>query len=121
MNVRSLSNLNQILAPEKVHEMNNRVKSHDATERDADGRESQSQKPRLVTEEELEKIIKSLKDHPGVKANNLTIELAQENLIQVIFIKAADGSIVRRVTEDQFFHLLESLGQTNGRIFNRAA
>lgn len=121
MNIRSLSNLNQILAPEKVHEMQNRVKSHDTTERDADGRAPNEQKPRAVTTEELEKILKNLREHPGVKANNLTVELVQENLIQVIFIKDAQGNTVRRVTEDQFYHLLESLDQANGRIFNKAA
>ncbi|MBY0314539.1 MAG: hypothetical protein K2Q26_03405 [Bdellovibrionales bacterium] len=121
MNIRSLSNLNQAVVPERVHELQNRVKSHDTTERDADGREPHSDKPRKITDEELEKLLKSLREHPGIKANNLTVDVVTENLVQLILIKDPQGNIVRRVTEDQFYTLLNSMDQANGRLLNKAA
>lgn len=121
MNIRSLSQIPTVISPAKVSEASTALKSHDTAERDADGRQPFGEKKRPVTPEEIEKIIENLKKHPGIIANNLIVELVQEENGKVLFIKAADGQIIRRVVENDFYYLLENLDQTSGRIFNKAA
>ncbi len=121
MNIRSLTQIPTVLSPTKVSEASSAIKPHDTAERDADGRQPFGEKRRKVTPEELEKIIENLKRHAGIVANGLVIELVQEESQQVLYIKTAEGQTVRRVVEDDFYQLLDSLDQTSGRIFNKAA
>lgn len=122
MNIRSLSHLPTVISPTKVTEASQAIKPHDTAERDADGRQPfGEEKKRPVTQEEIEKIIENLKSHPGVIANNLVIELNEIEQKKFLFIKSQDGQIIRRVPESEFYQLLESLDQSSGRIFNKAA
>jgi uncharacterized FlaG/YvyC family protein len=121
MNIRSLSNIVTPLNSSSIKEASTAIKSHDTTERDADGREPSKSPPREVTEEEIEKILQNLKEHPGILANNLSVELVQENEVRVILIKSSDGQIVRRVPQGEFYYLLETLGQNNGRLLSKTA
>jgi hypothetical protein len=121
MNIRSLSQIPTVLSPTKVSEASTAIRPHDTAERDADGRQPFGEKKRPVTPEELEKIIENLRKHPGIVANHLIVELVQEETLQVLFIKTAEGQIVRRVVEHDFYYLLENLDQASGRIFHKAA
>jgi hypothetical protein len=122
MNIKSLTQLPTLLSPAKVSEASNAIRPHDAAERDADGRQPfGEEKKRPVTPEELEKIIESFKKHPGVIASQLSIELVEEESHQFLLIKSSDGQIIRRVSEMDFYQLLDNLDQSNGRIFSKAA
>lgn len=121
MNIRSLSNNITPITSTTVKEANATIKSHDTTERDADGRDAQSNQQRECTDEEIEKILKNLKEHPGIIANNLSVELTTQNEIRVILIKDHEGQIVRRVVDKDFYQLLETIGQNNGRIISKTA
>lgn len=121
MNIRSLSNAISPITASNIKEASNAIKAQDTTERDADGREQQASKQRDVTPEELEKILKNLKEHAGILANNLSVELVIQNEVRVILITAKDGQIVRRVVEKDFYLLLETMGQNNGRIISKTA
>lgn len=121
MNIRSLSNVITPVASTPIKEANAAIKSHDTTERDADGRDAQTNQQRDCTDEEIEKILKDLKEHPGIVANNLSVEMITQNDVKVILIKSQDGQIVRRVIEKEFYQLLETIGQNNGRIISKTA
>lgn len=121
MNIRSLSNVITPVTTSTIKEANSAIKSHDATERDADGREQQGSPQRDCTDEEIEKIIKNLKEHPGVIANNLSVVLEVQNEVKVILLKDSQGQIIRRVVEKEFYQLLETIGQNNGRIISKTA
>lgn len=122
MNIRSLSHLPTVISPTKVTEASQAIKPHDTAERDADGRQPfGEEKKRQVTKEEIENIIENLKKHPGVIANNLVVELNEVDSKKFLLIKSQDGQIIRRVPESEFYQLLESLDQSSGRIFNKAA
>ena len=122
MNIKSLSGLaHQVLLPEKVGEKQPAIKAHDATDRDADGRQQQKDKRRKVSEDEIQKIIESLRANAGVVNNNLLVEIASENETRVLYVKSPEGQIIRRIPEDQFYQLLDSIDLTNGRIINKAA
>ncbi len=105
-----------------MKEASEAIRSHDASERDADGRQPFGDKKRRITDEELEKLIKSLKAHPGVIANGLVVELLiEDNQSRFILIKTSEGQIVRRVPDQDFAHLLDNMDQASGRLFDRAA
>lgn len=121
MNIRSLSSPVTALQPSKVKENTGEIKFQDTAERDADGRQPFGEKKRRITEDELNDVIEKLKTHPGVIANNLSVEITQEAPDRILLLKGADGQIIRRVHEADFIDLLESIDQTNGRIFHKAA
>lgn len=122
MNIRSLSGLaQQVLLPEKPGEKQAAIKMQDTTDRDADGRQSSNDKKRKVTEAEIQKILDSLRSNPGLLANNLTVLLVQENEVRLILIQNPEGETVRRIPEEAFYQLLDSMDLANGRIFNKAA
>ena len=122
MNIRSLSSPVTLLPVSQVKETASALKSADAGERDADGRQPFGDRKRRITDEELQKLLASLRSHPGVLANNLVIELLMlENQERAILIKAPTGQTVRRVPDSEFATLLENVDQTNGRFFDKAA
>lgn len=121
MNIRSLSNVITPITASTIKEANSAIKSHDATERDADGREQQGSPQRDCTEEEIEKILKNLREHSGILANNLSVELTVQNDVRVILISSPDGQIIRRVVEKDFYQLLETIGLNSGRIISKTA
>ena len=121
MNIRSLSNNITPITSTTVKEANSTIKSHDATDRDADGREQQKSNQRFCTDEEIKKILKSLKEHTGVIANNLSVELVTQNEVQVILITDPEGHIIRRVVSKDFYQLLETIGQNNGNLLSKTA
>jgi uncharacterized FlaG/YvyC family protein len=121
MNIRSLSNVITPVTASTIKEASAAIKSHDATERDADGREHQGSPQRDCSEEEIEKILKNLREHEGVIANNLSVELSVQNEVRVITITSPDGQIIRRVPEKEFYQLLETIGLNSGRIISKTA
>ena len=121
MNIRSLSHIITPTSGSAIKEASKTLRSHDTTERDADGREHQASQQRPVTEEELEKILKNLKENPGVIANNLSVEMIIENDIRLILITSSEGQIIRRVVEKDFYQLLETIGQNNGLLISKSA
>jgi uncharacterized FlaG/YvyC family protein len=121
MNIRSLSNVITPITASTIKEASAAIKSHDTTERDADGREHQGSPQRDCSEEEIEKILKNLREHEGVIANNLSVELSVQNEVRVITITSPDGQIIRRVPEKEFYQLLETIGLNSGRIISKTA
>lgn len=125
MNIRSLSNpqlpTKVDTESSKVRAAETAVKTHDATERDADGRQPFQDQRRPVTQEELDEIIKAIREHEGVKTNNFKVELLEEHGQQVLYVKTQEGQTVRRVTESNFYELLSFIDQSNPRLLNKSA
>lgn len=49
------------------------------------------------TEEDVQKAWEYLKNHPGVKKNNLTVTLETKNEVRIFFVKDYSGKVVRRL------------------------
>lgn len=125
MNIRSLSNPQTPTKVDtesaKIKATENSVKTHDTTERDADGRQPFHDQRRPVTQEELDEIMEAIKKHDGVKANNFSVELVEEEDQKVLYIKTPEGQTVRRVPESNFHELLSFIDQSNPRLLNKSA
>lgn len=100
------------------------VKSESSSDRDADGRRGKEEKRRTLTPEEEIQLIDSLKELSGVKNNNLSVEISQENSAKVLLIKTLEGKVVRRIPQSEFYFLLKNQNQSStkstGKIINKA-
>jgi len=122
MNIRSLSSPVAVVPASQIKQASEAIKPHDADERDADGRQPFGEKKRKITDEELEKLLKSLRAHPGVVANGLVVELLMiDGQERAILIKTPTGQTVRRVPDGEFATLLDNIDQASGRLFDKAA
>ncbi|MCB0377086.1 MAG: hypothetical protein KDD33_01210 [Bdellovibrionales bacterium] len=108
MNIRSVSNPAQVRAQEKVQAERQTIKSDTTSEREANGQQlfGDGEAHRPLTEEEIERLLKKLKSHPGISQNNLKVEFTHENGKQVVYIRSQENETIRRFVEADLFHYL---------------
>lgn len=124
MNIKGLG-IQNIFTAEQVSRTENREKLRyaDTTDRDANGRREQGgQDEGPPTEEHVQKAIEYLKNHPGVKDNNLVVKRLQVDSKVVLVIEDLQGKVVRRIPDNQIRALsaIQPTDSTKGQIFHRA-
>lgn len=123
MNVKSLSTPPISAVDTRLKtDVKSEVKSQESSEREADGRRNNdgNQPDRRMTEEELAEVIKVIEEMPGVKTHSLLVELADENFSPVVWLKDPSGRIIKRLTQDQLWGILQRPDKSKGQIFDRA-
>lgn len=119
MNIKSVAN--NFLAPE-IKKLKRERKTESSTDRDPtqdqSGKNDQTPK-RNLTEEELNSAISFLKELKGVKDNNLSVRLAKENDVPVVFIEDALGKIIRRIPETEL-SLLTQKEKSKGNLLDKS-
>jgi len=126
MDIRSINNIiNNTLATTRADtEKKAEIKSDASAERDANGQINRGPEegPRELSEEELNKVVETLKAHPGVKDNNLQVNLKLINGKHFVLIEDPTGKVVRRVAAKDLWHILKDSDKEikKGRIFNKA-
>lgn len=123
MNVKTV--INDTMAVDRLNKPDSAktVKTENSSpDRDADGRRQQGEEHprRQLNEEELQAAIENLKALEGVKKNNLTIELHENEGIKVVFIKDNQGKIVRRIPELDLWPLLLEKDKQTGQLLDKA-
>ena len=104
-----------------------RIGTGSASDRDPNGKQEQAQEEqkRNLTAEELNEAVKHLESLQGVKDNHLTVELTQDNGINVIHVKDSAGKVVRRLAESDIWFVLKSKGNAeqkkSGQLLNKSA
>lgn len=99
------------------------VKTQHSTERDADGRRQQEEEEsrRNLTDEDFNQAIEKLKEHPGIKANQLLVRVDHpEPGRRVVYIEDVKGHIVRRLSEADLWRVTHDRDQTRGQIIDKA-
>jgi uncharacterized FlaG/YvyC family protein len=98
-----------------------------SSDREGNGQQGQSeeQKKREYTPEEIQEVLKYLESLSGVKDNGLTVRLASADGVTAIFIEDRTGKTVRRIPEIEFGTLLANRSQgaatkKTGNLLNRA-
>ena len=115
MNIRSVSNPAQLLAKDKIEANKKDIRSDQAEERDADGRQpyGEGRPRRPLTEEELEKVVDKIKAHEGIQKHNLEVLLIQEGNQNIVKIQDQEGKVIKRIVEAALFDYLYE-GQDEG-------
>lgn len=104
-----------------------RTETGSASDRDANGRQEQAEeeKKRNLSPEEIQDAIKHLESLPGVKDNNLRIELVDQDNIKTVYIKDADDKVVRRFAETDLHAILKNKASAeqkkSGQLLNKSA
>lgn len=73
-----------------------------------------------LSDEEMEKAISSLKELSGFKKNHLNIRIQKRGKKRILCIENASGQIIRRISENELWTLLESRDKVKGQIFDKA-
>lgn len=120
-----LPSLNSIPQPAKPAEKA-KVKSNGTDDdRDANGkREDQNDQPQHgpMSEDDARQIREAILALPGVKDNNLTVEIETVKEVKVAYIKDYTGKVVRRIPESSLWHFLSAKDETKqtGHLLNKA-
>lgn len=104
-----------------------RTETGSASDRDANGRQEQAEeeKKRHLSPEEIQEAIKHLESLPGVKDNNLRVELVEESDIKTVYIKDSTDKVVRRFAEADLHVVLKNKSTSeqkkSGQLLNKSA
>lgn len=122
MNIKSVVGHIIPVEPQKRVEGANEVRTQASTDRDANGQRQQSQQEEKgpLTEEEFDQAVALLREHHAVKASQLTIRVASENDMRVIYIEDLDGKPIRRLTESELWTVTRSQDRPTGAIYDKA-
>lgn len=95
------------------------VKPESSTDRDGNGRQPDAEpEKRKLTDAEMQLALDHLRNLPGLKANNLTVEVEIQNEIRIVKILDADGRLVRRIPESDLWELTKDRKKTTGQILD---
>jgi hypothetical protein len=102
------------------------IKTENATERDGNGQQqyqSPEKKKEPMTDEEFEQATALLKTFGAITEHKLIVEVVQEAHRRWILIKEADGTVLRRVQEDELESLMMSHGTDpkKGQLISKTA
>ena len=103
-----------------------RVKTDDATDRDANGQQNQSnseheRKRESLTPEEIDEAKKVLEALPGMKDSSLTVRVMRnaEGIPSLLIVDAL-GKTVRRIPESEITSITLNRQQKSGHLLNKA-
>lgn len=118
MNIRGLSGIFSPL----VYKAREKIANNASADRDAHGEQGQSnpERRRNLTQEELERAVAFLVENPGIKSNNLHVRLDQSGVAPVILIQDSAGKVIRRIPESDISLIDSAKVDRKGTILNRA-
>ena len=124
MNIKSVLSNNLISPVKTVDKVDRAIKSDTTHDRDANGQQTfdqnQDQKPPM-TEEQLQMSLDHLKNLSFVKEHGWLIELVEENNRRFIFVKTAQGEIIRKFPEADLWTLPVDLEDQKGQLLKKTA
>lgn len=120
MNIKGLNSA-PVLPLEPKQKVDGDTKTHESTDRDADGRrQSGHEEKRHLTQGEFDDALKVLGEHPGLKSNNLKIRVETKEDCRVVIIEDSTGKVVRRLSESQLWAATRDKDRNTGRILDKA-
>ena len=100
------------------------IKSDSTTDRDANGQQAgggEQQQHEPMTDEQLQKALEQLRNLPGVKDHNWSVELAVIETKKFAIVKDVKGTIIRRIPELDLWTLPTGSEPGKGQIFKKSA
>ncbi len=121
MNIKSLAP-NSVLPVDQKQKVEKNVRAQSSTDRDADGRQEQSQHEgkRHLNQQEFDDALKALAAMPGLKSNMLTIKVEGHGDLRVVLIIDPQGQVVRRLSDSQLWSATRDQDRKTGNILDKA-
>lgn len=99
------------------------VKSEGSSpDRDPNGqrqREDFQNTKEFLNDEEMEKALTTLRSLPGVKENNLKVELVVKEVFRYVLITDPQGKTIRRIPERELWPLIQEKEGGRGHLLDR--
>jgi len=108
MNIKGIAPVINTTPLRAVEKVKGGIKSDESHERDANGQQSSGdpqQHREPMSDEMFQKAIDHLKQLPGVKEHNWSIEPAEINSKRFILVKDLQGHTIRRISEYDLWSL----------------
>jgi hypothetical protein len=121
MNIKSLVS-SPIVPIEPKARIEGNMRTRASTDRDANGRQEQAEPEikRHLTQEDFDEAIKLLEETPGLKANNLSVQVETKEDCRVILIVDPSGQVIRRLSEAQLWATARDKDRQTGKILDKA-
>ncbi|MGZ3743980.1 MAG: flagellar protein FlaG [Pseudobdellovibrionaceae bacterium] len=100
------------------------IKSDSTSDRDANGQQAgggEQQQREPMTEEQINKAIEHLRNIPGVKEHNWSVELSVVENKKFVLVKDTSGNIIRRIPELDLWTLTDGNDSGKGQLFTKSA
>ncbi|WP_413290057.1 hypothetical protein [Bdellovibrio sp. HCB337] len=91
----------------------------DANGQQAGGGEQQQREP--MTDEQLQKALEHLRNLPGVKDHNWTVELSVNEAKRFAIVKDLNGNVIRRIPEADLWTLPSATEPSKGQLLKKTA
>jgi uncharacterized FlaG/YvyC family protein len=99
------------------------IKSDSTSDRDANGQQAgggeQHREP--MTDEQLQKALEHLRNLPGVKEHNWSVELSVIENKKFVLVKDTNGTIIRRIPELELWTLPLDSAPGKGQLLKKTA
>jgi hypothetical protein len=100
------------------------IKSDATADRDANGQQAgggEEQQHDPMTDEQLEKTLEQLRNLSGVKEHHWIVELLVIETKRFAVVKDLQGTVIRRIPEQDLWSLSESQETGKGQLFKKSA
>ncbi len=117
MNIKSVTGP---LIPQDLKKVESRARDtsadRDPTPQNGDGKQDNHK----MSDDELENALNFLKNLKGVKDNNLHLRVEKNDGTIVVFIEDISGKVIRRIPENDLWHLTRDAEKSKGNLFDKA-
>jgi len=100
------------------------IKSDSTSDRDANGQQAgggEQQQHEPMTDEQLQKALEQLKNLPGVKDHNWSVELVMIENKKFALVKDVNGTVIRRIPELDLWTLPSGSEPGKGQLLKKTA
>ncbi len=121
MNIKNVIST-PILPIDSTKRIEGGVRTQKSTDRDANGQQQgqEQEKKEHLNQQEFDDALQALESHPGLKANNLTVQVNNLDGVRVILVLDPEGNTVRRLSEGQLWLATRDKDRQTGRILDKA-
>lgn len=123
MNIKSIvSNILPIDFRAKV-DGHSAVKTHESTDRDADGRRQPKDETEIkhqLTDEEFTEAFELLKTMPGIEDNQLAVKVVKEGSLRWVLILDKESRVVRRLADADLWIATRNMAKSTGKLLDKA-
>ncbi|MCB0362759.1 MAG: hypothetical protein KDD35_08550 [Bdellovibrionales bacterium] len=121
MNIKSVAPQIPVLENRLKPEVSKEVSAYQSSDRDANGRQQQSDNHphRPLTEEEIKKAMEILSELPGLHSSALELKLLTSESGAIVLVEGPNGETVRRLTEMDLWQVLQNQSKKTGQFLDK--
>jgi len=123
VNIRNVSNPAQVLAKDKIEDEKQSLKSGQTANRDPNGQQAYNDEDSYepLSDQDVEKVLKMIREHPGIIANGLKAEIDVHEKAKFIIIYGPNQEVIKRINEQAMAHYLKAGSNESFALVSKTA